>query len=100
MNILKDLVRRMNTFTIFDYASYEIVVFTMGLLLAKLLPFLVQGNTWLYIVIIAIWATHMYDALYGKWTTPTTPKTPSPKKKTAKKTKTSTSAKKKISKKK
>jgi hypothetical protein len=54
MNILKDLVRRMNTFTIFDYASYEIVVFTMGLLLAKLLPFLVQGNTWLYIVIIAI----------------------------------------------
>ena len=71
MNFLKDLIQRMNTFTIFDYASYEILVFAAALLLVKLLPFLASWSIWLYILIIALAGMNMYNALYGAETSKT-----------------------------
>lgn|GEM_PF-6458120 len=66
MNFFKDIVNRMNTFTVFDYAFYEISIFAFTLLLAKYFPFLTSGYTWIYLVVVAIGLTHMYDVMYPK----------------------------------
>ncbi len=68
MEIMKKIVEKMHTFTVFDYALYEITIFVLALLLVKYLPFLTSAPAWVYLVIIAIWATHLYEVISGNVT--------------------------------
>ncbi len=74
----------MHTFTIFDYAAYEITIFVFALLLAKILPFLTWMSTRVYVAIVAIGMTHLYERIYGT-SHPTVEKTDTTVKKSSKK---------------
>lgn len=53
-------------FTLVDLMFFELYLFSVGIVLAKLIPAILLLNVWLYVIVVAIWLAIILPAAFKK----------------------------------
>lgn len=53
-------------FTILDIAIFELYLFSMGIVIAKLIPAVLSLNIWLYVAVTVVWLVIVVPSIYKK----------------------------------
>lgn len=55
------------TFTLVDAMFFELYLFSIGIVLAKLIPAVLSLTIWLYVFVVALWLSVIMPLLFKKW---------------------------------